>query len=722
MQRASRQRIVAAVVFCIVEVGLVNTAPPDRYPIDAYTMPAPMARRPLRPLPPQAAAARPMPAASRIAFATGAAPIMPEPLIPLTPCDTPANEIVAENCLPGHTDWAIAGSGASSIQGFATDISVNHGQPIAFKVQTGALAYRMDIYRMGYYGGAGARKVATIQPSVSLPQTQPACVSDLATGLVDCGNWDVSATWTVPSLATSGIYFAKLVREDLAVGAPEQSSHIYFIVRDDGDIPICCSRLRTRRGRRITHTAATVCIGQPCRPRLQGQLQPPVHYPAASPHVPVRCRALMVRFEANGYDVSYFTASTAIGPTGDPTTRCPVVGHDEHWSGAQRANVERRNAGCTRILQRQRAFWKTRGEQHRRLGTPRRTLVSYKETHDNGKSDPSPQWTGTWRDPRFSPPSDGGRPENALSGSLFVVNGGSVGSYAAMQVPPAQGRLRFWRNTGVQAQALAGQTATLPPGTLGYEWDTDPDNGWRPAGLFHLSSTTVSVGARLLDYGTIYGPGSVTHTLTMYRHSSGALVFGAGTVRWVWGLDATHDADPTPDPLAATFPASTDMQQATVNLLADMHAQPATLAPGLVPADPSDDTTPPTSLVLNPAPSASIPIGTVTISGTADDGLNHVAGVEVSVDGGASWHAATGRESWTYQWTPSVPGPAVITSRAADESGNIETPGAGITVTVTPAGANCPCRIWDSSVIPTAVSVEDPGQVEVGVRFHSQVG
>src|SRR5687768_17670927 len=32
--------------------------------------------------------------------------------------------------------------------------------------------------RVGYYGGAGARKVATVRPSVPLPQTQPACLSE----------------------------------------------------------------------------------------------------------------------------------------------------------------------------------------------------------------------------------------------------------------------------------------------------------------------------------------------------------------------------------------------------------------------------------------------------------------------------------------------------------------------------------------------------------------
>src|SRR5215831_11489765 len=44
-------------------------------------------------------------------------------------CAHPANAIVAENCLTGNpsSDWDISGAGDLSIQGFATDISVNVG-------------------------------------------------------------------------------------------------------------------------------------------------------------------------------------------------------------------------------------------------------------------------------------------------------------------------------------------------------------------------------------------------------------------------------------------------------------------------------------------------------------------------------------------------------------------------------------------------------------------
>ena len=110
------------------------------------------------------------------------------------------NRVVAENLLPGTPSsvWDVAGAGADSIQGFTTDISVNVGDTVFFKVRTEAADYRLDIYRMGFYGGDGARKVAEVSPTVALPQEQPDPLVDDETGLLDCGNWDVSASWSVP--------------------------------------------------------------------------------------------------------------------------------------------------------------------------------------------------------------------------------------------------------------------------------------------------------------------------------------------------------------------------------------------------------------------------------------------------------------------------------------------------------------------------------------------
>ena len=163
------------------------------------------------------------------------------------------------------------------------------------------------------------------------------------------------------------------------------------------------------------------------------------------------------------------------------------TGHDEYWSGAQRANVEAaRNAGVhLAFFSGNEVFWKTRWQASiDGSNTAYRTLVSYKETHENAHVDPSGEWTGTWRDPRSVNP-EGPKPENALTGTIFTVNAGT-------RRDPRPGRRR---QAALLAQhqrrhLAAGAEATLSDGTLGYEWDSDLDNGSRPPGLVDLSSTT----------------------------------------------------------------------------------------------------------------------------------------------------------------------------------------------------------------------------------------
>jgi hypothetical protein len=462
-----------------------------------------------------------------------------------------SNPIVCENALPGNpaSEWDINGAGDASIQGFATDISVNKGETVHFKVDTNATAYRFDIYRMGYYGGMGARKVVSISPSVALPQHQPDCLTDPSTGLIDCGNWAQSAAWTVPSTATTGIYFAKLVRTDGVSGA----SHIVFIVRDDtGGSDLLFQTSDTTWQAYNNYGGNSLYVGGPgTNPgrAYEVSYNRPFNTRATSPEDFVfNAEYPMVRWlEANGYNVSYFTGVDS-DRRGSQILNHRVflsVGHDEYWSGGQRANVETARAAGVHLafFSGNESFWKTRWDNSiDGSATPYRTLVCYKETHANAKIDPLPDvWTGTWRDPRFSPPADGGRPENGLTGTIFMVNCcASWPTSTAITVPQADGKMRFWRNTSI-ATLGSGQTATLSSRTLGYEWDEDLDNGVRPAGLVRLSTTTVGGVSLLLDYGSTYGSGTATHRLTLYRANSGALVFGAGTVEWSWGLDANHD-------------------------------------------------------------------------------------------------------------------------------------------------------------------------------------
>ena len=159
-----------------------------------------------------------------------------------------------------------------------------------------------------------------------------------------------------------------------------------------------------------------------------------------------------------------------------------------------------------------------------------------------------------------------------------------------------------------------------------------------------------------------------------------------------------------------------NVQQATVNLFADMGVQPASLQTGLVAATASTDTTPPTVTVTSPASGASVPGGSVTITGTASDVGGVVGVVEISTNGGTTWRRATGRENWSYTYT-ATEGAADIRIRAADDSANLSAP---ITHTFNVQPRVCPCSLWDPAS-PAGPEDGDTRAIEVGVKFRTDV-
>ena len=91
---------------------------------------------------------------------------MSQPLDPVVGGTTP-NAIVLENELPGTpmSVWQVApGQDSTELQGFTTQIGTNVGGTVQFKIDnlTGSANYSISIYRLGYYGGDGARLEATI--------------------------------------------------------------------------------------------------------------------------------------------------------------------------------------------------------------------------------------------------------------------------------------------------------------------------------------------------------------------------------------------------------------------------------------------------------------------------------------------------------------------------------------------------------------------------------
>jgi hypothetical protein len=631
-------------------------------------------------------------------------------------CSFPVTSPVAcENLSAGADplEWEVDGSGDPNIQGFATSQSVNKGSTISFKVKSTTPSYHINIYRLGYYGGDGARlKQSNITPTNTT--AQPTCQTFSATGLVDCGNWNVSASWTVPSTAVSGVYIANLTMNNHVEGSDVGISQVVFVVRDDAshsDLLYQTSdetwQAYNQYPSSIGNSLYTCSICPPGNPRayqaaFKVSYNRPLTTETDSPGSSLFNGAEypMIRFlEENGYNVSYFSGV-------DTNSRGSLIqnhkvfissGHDEYWSAAARANVEAaRDAGVNlAFFSGNEMFWKTRYEPSQAgTTTADRTLVAYKDTHFDAPADPV-DWTGTWRDRRFS---SGNLPENALTGQSFVVNAGT----ANITVPYAYRQLRLWRNTAVASMTQSSQSVTLGTDTLGYEWDVDADNGFRPAGSFRVSSTTVAGVDAFTDYGTtVQSNSTVTHNMTEYRTPSGALVFGAGTVQWAWGLSDWDER--TPD---------RNMQQATVNLFADMGAQPVTRIATLSAASKSTDTTKPTSTISSPP--STVADGTkVTLTGSASDFGGVVAGVEVSADGGSTWHPATGTTSWSYVWTAHGVPTASIKVRATDDTGNTQTTLTSANVTVT-----CPCSIF-ASATPDLPDAGDNTPVEVGLKFQS---
>ena len=310
------------------------------------------------------------------AFATGSS------------CGATINPIVCENQLPGdpESDWQPGTPDDPAIEGFATQMSVNVGQTEQFKIKTASTAYHIDILRIGYYGGDGARMVqAKIKPTVSLPQSQPACNMQASTGLIDCGNWGVSASWTVPANAVSGVYVAHLVRDDAKPIAGE-SSHIEFVVRNDAshsDVLVQTSdatweAYNAYGGNSLYWCNANCPPGNPGG--YKGAFSVSYNRPFSSRQRRLRTERTdlfwaeypMIRFlEDNGYDLSYTSrpqvaaaAIAAAQPQGLPLQRPRRVLVRRSARGCAERGQQRRQSG---VLQWQPDVLEDAlGQQHRR--------------------------------------------------------------------------------------------------------------------------------------------------------------------------------------------------------------------------------------------------------------------------------------------------------------------------------------------------------------------
>src|SRR5829696_2358758 len=128
-------------------------------------------------------------------------------------CPNP-NPVVNENqCKTGSSSWQV-NDYSKDLGGFPTRTSVDLGEDVVLKIgRNGPVSplrtVNIDVYRMGYYGGAGGRLVRSAA-NVAINNDYTCKPMNPTTGLVDCANW--APTYTIPgsSLPASGVYLAKL--------------------------------------------------------------------------------------------------------------------------------------------------------------------------------------------------------------------------------------------------------------------------------------------------------------------------------------------------------------------------------------------------------------------------------------------------------------------------------------------------------------------------------
>jgi hypothetical protein len=488
------------------------------------------------------------------------------------------NAVVQENCYPGSTAWRATSTGAVSssdtnIEGFATDDSVNAGGSIDVKINTGDNdPYRIDIYRTGYYGGTYGRLVSTI-PSLSGVRQDDCQDGSGNTGLLDCSNWTTSASITTSSSWPSGTYMLHVVRTDNG-----NDANILFVVRNDSStsdvlysVPTSTYQAYNNYGDKslydynsfgattIAGTARAVKVSYD-RPyaSAQGYFPDPNWY-ATNDIVSAGF------LERNGYDVTYDTSIDLHRAGSVVANHKSYVSpaHDEYWSTEMRnAVTSARNSGTGLFwMGSNQVYWKIRYEASPFSGTSNRVEVAYKSTQ-SGATDPvSP--TGTWRDP-----AGANNPENALVGQMYI--GDNDQSSFKLGVSVAQGKGRIWRHTELTSIA---NDVDLGQQLVGWEWNDRVANGAEPAGVQNFASSDVN-GETVQHNGRDYQAGvAATTTGTWYRAASGAYVVSAGTNYWGSGLGNNPVGDGEPNSI---------IQQATINILADMSSRPTTPISGMV--------------------------------------------------------------------------------------------------------------------------------------------
>jgi hypothetical protein len=157
-------------------------------------------------------AARPARVSRPTSFLGPLGALAPRPLAPSTdagPVGVEASWVVAENDLPGTTSWIIPPATPTGIEGFSNRNYAAVGDSVNLYVSTTAQSYHVVAYRMGWYGGKGARQIWVSGQATG--GVQPACPVTPGINMVSCDNWQPSLSFPVTTAFVQGDYLLKLV-------------------------------------------------------------------------------------------------------------------------------------------------------------------------------------------------------------------------------------------------------------------------------------------------------------------------------------------------------------------------------------------------------------------------------------------------------------------------------------------------------------------------------
>ena len=467
----------------------------------------------------------------------------------------PLNPIHLENELPGTSDWILTNPAAHrEVEGYMSRTSVQKGERIMLyhAINTTTITHgripmiQIEVFRSGWYGGLGGRKVLGPVQVPGIVQTMPD--PDFKNGgLISC-KWKDPYILETQTDWTTGVYLVKLTNMNPVVMT---QSYAIFIVRNDERAADITFQLPTNTyqayniwGGNNLYRCDPAMLGKRCQKSAKVSFDRPYAGPENKTaafgvgageylvnvqplNYPMPTAASwnynMVRWlERNHLDVSFVTNV-------DTHTRLPKLqkpklfltqGHDEYWSWEMRDHVTTwRNEGVDlTFLGSNTAYWQIRFEDtdvNLTLdGEEPRTIVCYRRQ----KADPN---KSKYRTVKFRQV----RPEALLIGVEYHF---PLGDPYDADVIVSNHTHWIYSGTGLRK-------GDKIPGMLGYEVDTINQENLKPkpGNSEEAISVTSIFETPLIDRKnrTIITHGGA------YKATSGANVIGAGTMQWSWGLD-----------------------------------------------------------------------------------------------------------------------------------------------------------------------------------------